>query len=131
MMGDNYYRRGSYQATEGKEFGYDASVILSFFKKIHDHVLNVNAALNMQDLSKEEYTVKVEGFPDENLDYIVFGASYPKSSTPTGKDEISRLIGWVGNMNYSFKDAICWIYLYVQMHRLNSVRIRVGRLSVR
>lgn len=104
MMGDNYYRRGSYQATEGKEFGYDASVILSFFKKIHDHVLNVNAALNMQDLSKEEYTVKVEGFPDENLDYIVFGASYPKSSTPTGKDEISRLIGWVGNMNYSFKE---------------------------
>lgn len=85
MMGDNYYRRGSYQTTEGKEFGYDASMILSFFKRIHDHVLNVNAALNMQDLSKEEYTVKVEGFPDENLDYIVFGASYPKSSTPTEK----------------------------------------------
>lgn len=104
MAGDNYYRRGSYEAMEAKEFGYDANIVLSYFKQMHNHVLNVNAALNIQDKSSEEYTVKVEGFPDENLDYIIFGAAYPKSKTPTGSDDISRLIGVVGNMNYSFKE---------------------------
>lgn len=105
MAGDNYYRRGVYRATEAKEFGYDANVVLSYFKQHNNHVINANAALNLQDQSQEEYTVSVEGFPDENLDYIVFGAAYPKSSTPTGSDQISRLIGVVGNLNYSFREC--------------------------
>lgn len=104
MTGSNYYRRGLYQATESKEFGYDANVVVSYFKQLGSHVVNLNGALNLQDQSSEEYSVKVEGFPDESLDYIIFGAAYPTNKTPTGKDGISRLIGFVGNMNYSFKE---------------------------
>lgn len=100
----DYYRKGLYQSTESKEFGYDASVVLSYFRQAGDHVINGNAAMNIQENSGENYVVSVEGFPDENLDYITFGAQYHKTLRPRGKDEISRLIGFVGNLNYSFKE---------------------------
>lgn len=100
----DYYRRGLYQAMEAKEFGYDANVVLSYFKQAGNHVVNLNGALNIQDKSGDKYTVSVEGFPDENLDYITFGAQYHKSIKPRGEDQITRLIGFVGNLNYSFKE---------------------------
>lgn len=102
--GENVSRKGSYVSTEGKEFGYDGNIVLSYFKQAGDHVLNGNAALNIQDVSSDEYTVSVEGFPDENLDYISFGAQYHKYQKARGKDKVSRLIGFVGNLNYSFKE---------------------------
>ena len=63
---DNYYRRGYYQATSGKEFFYDGNVVLSYFKQIQDHTLNANIAWNIQGNEGEVYTVRAEGFPDEN-----------------------------------------------------------------
>lgn len=102
--GDNVVRKGSYTATEAKEFGYDANLVLSYFKQLGDHVINGNAALNVQDLSGDEYRVSLEGFPDENLDFITFGAQYHEYQKAQGKDQISRLIGFVGNLNYSFKE---------------------------
>ena len=77
---DNYYRRGYYQATSGKEFFYDGNVVLSYFKQIQNHTLNANIAWNIQGNEGEVYTVRAEGFPDEKLDFITFAArSYEKS----------------------------------------------------
>ena len=102
--GDNAMRKGSYKATEGKEFSYDANVVLSYFKQFDNHVINGNAALNVQNTSGDEYSVSMEGFPDESLDYLIFGSQYHEYQHPTGGDHISRLIGFVGNLNYSFKE---------------------------
>ena len=76
---DNYYRRGYYQATSGKEFFYDGNVVLSYFKQIQDHTLNANIAWNIQGNEGEVYTVRAEGFPDEKLDFITFAAQMQKN----------------------------------------------------
>lgn len=89
---DNYYRRGYYQATSGKEFFYDGNVVLSYFKQIQDHTLNANIAWNIQGNEGEVYTVRAEGFPDEKLDFITFAAQNAKEYLPTGEDYISRLM---------------------------------------
>ena len=91
---DNYYRRGYYQATSGKEFFYDGNVVLSYFKQIQDHTLNANIAWNIQGNEGEVYTVRAEGFPDEKLDFITFAAQNAKEYLPTGEDYISRLMGF-------------------------------------
>ena len=98
---DNYYRRGYYQATSGKEFFYDGNVVLSYFKQIQDHTLNANIAWNIQGNEGEVYTVRAEGFPDEKLDFITFAAQNAKEYLPTGEDYISRLMGFVGNAGSS------------------------------
>lgn len=102
LTGENYFRRGIYETSEGKDFGYDANLVLSYFHNQGDHVINGNVVLNVQDMSNEKYSVCVEGFPDENLDFITFGAQYHENRKVSGKDQISRLIGVVGNVNYSY-----------------------------
>ena len=102
---DNYYRRGYYQATSGKEFFYDGNVVLSYFKQIQDHTLNANIAWNIQGNEGEVYTVRAEGFPDEKLDFITFAAQNAKEYLPTGEDYISRLMGFVGNAGYTYRDC--------------------------
>ena len=102
---DSYYRRGYYQATSGKEFFYDGNVVLSYFKQIQDHTLNANIAWNIQGNEGEVYTVRAEGFPDEKLDFITFAAQNAKEYLPTGEDYISRLMGFVGNAGYTYRDC--------------------------
>lgn len=101
---DDYYRRGYYQATSGKEFFYDGNVVLSYFKQLQNHTLNANVAWNIQGNQGDTYTVRAEGFPDEKLDFITFAAQNAKEYLPTGEDYISRLMGFVGNAGYTYKD---------------------------
>lgn len=101
----DFYRKGYYQATEGKEFFYDGNIVLSYFKQLNRHTLNANVAWNIQGTSGDEYTVRAEGFQDERLDYMTFAAQYAKSYLPSGEDYISRLTGFVGNVGYAFRDC--------------------------
>lgn len=101
----DFYRKGYYEATEGKEFFYDGNVVLSYFKQLHDHTLNANVAWNVQGTSGNEYSVRAEGFQDERLDYITFAAQNAEYYLPQGEDYISRLIGFVGNAGYAYRDC--------------------------
>lgn len=51
-----------------------------------------------------EFTVKTEGFPNENLDYISFATQYEKDGSPAGDEYTSRLVGFLGNLNYSYDE---------------------------
>lgn len=101
----DFYRKGYYQAESGKEFFYDGNVVLSYFKQFNRHTLNGNVAWNIQGSTGDTYSVQVEGFPDEKLDYITFAAQYAKNYLPTGEDYISRLVGFVGNVGYAYRDC--------------------------
>lgn len=98
----DFYRKGYYQATEGKELFYDGNVVLSYYKELDKHYLNANVVWNIQGGSGDQYSVRVEGFPDDRLDYISFAAQYAKSALPTGEDYVSRLMGIVGNIGYTY-----------------------------
>lgn len=101
---EDYYRKGYYQATEGKEFFYDGNMVLSYFKQVANHAINANVAWNIQNNSGDEYSVRAEGFPDEKLDYITFAAQNAKEYLPQGEDYVSRLMGFVGNAGYAYHD---------------------------
>lgn len=79
--------------------------MLSYFKQIQNHTLNANIAWNIQGNEGEVYTVRAEGFPDEKLDFITFAAQNAKEYLPTGEDYISRLMGFVGNAGYTYRDC--------------------------
>ncbi|MDL2319772.1 SusC/RagA family TonB-linked outer membrane protein [Alistipes sp. OttesenSCG-928-B03] len=95
-------KAGIYSATDGRSFNYDASLVISYNKEINKHFINANAVLQAQESSSKGYTVNVEGFPDDNLDYIGFGLRYEEGSRPTSFDDISRLLGVLGSVNYSY-----------------------------
>ena len=102
--GDDFDRRGSYSASRGDVFNYDASVVLSYFWQSRKHVINSNLGWNIQQSRTKEFSVTTEGFPSERLDYISFATQYEKNGSPAGNEYTSRLVGFLGNLNYSYDE---------------------------
>ena len=102
--GDDFDRRGSYTASRGDVFNYDGSLVLSYFNQFDKHVLNANLGWNVQQEQTKVFTVVAEGFPNDNLDYISFGTQYEKNGSPKGDEYTSRLMGFLGNLNYSYDE---------------------------
>ena len=101
---DNFDRRGAYVGARGEKYSYDASLIMTYFYQMEKHVLNANLGWNLQESVTREFTVKTEGFPNENLDYISFATQYEKAGSPSGDEYTPRLVGFLGNVNYSYDD---------------------------
>ena len=95
--GDDFDRRGSYSASRGDVFNYDASVVLSYFWQSRKHVINSNLGWNIQQSRTKEFSVTTEGFPSERLDYISFATQYEKNGSPAGNEYTSRLVGFLGS----------------------------------
>lgn len=102
--GDDFIRRGSYTASRGDSFDYDGQLVLSYFTQFDKHVINANLGWNVQQQQENLFTVKAEGFPNENLDYISFASQYEKAGSPSGDEYTSRLMGFLGNVNYSYDE---------------------------
>lgn len=102
--GDDFDRRGSYLASRGDVFDYDASMVLSYFWQSHKHVINANLGWNAKQNRTKEFSVKAEGFPSERLNYISFATQYEKNGSPAGDEYTSRLVGFLGNLNYSYDE---------------------------
>ena len=97
-------RRGSYVASRGESTTYNANAVLTYFWQMKKHVINSNLGWNMQENVNKSFTVHAEGFPNENLDYISFAAQYKKNGSPSGSEYTSRLVGFLGNVNYSYDE---------------------------
>lgn len=101
---EDFDRRGAYVGSRGENFSYDASAVLTYFWQLDKHVVNANLGWNLQENVTREFTVKTEGFPNENLDYISFATQYEKDGAPSGDEYTSRLVGFLGNLNYSYDE---------------------------
>ena len=102
--GDDFDRRGSYSASRGDVFDYDASLVLIYFWQANKHVINANLGWNAKQSRTKEFSVMAEGFPNERLDYISFATQYQKNGSPSGNEYTSRLVGFLGNLNYSWDE---------------------------
>ncbi|OFY39452.1 MAG: hypothetical protein A2X18_04985 [Bacteroidetes bacterium GWF2_40_14] len=98
----NYHLRGSYKSSEGKSFSYDGKVMLNYYNNYKNHMINAGLAINMQMMDGEDYSFSVQGFPNDKLDYLIFGLQYQEGTRPVGTDTRSRLIGALGSLNYSY-----------------------------
>ena len=99
---EDFDRRGSYVGSRGENFSFDASAVLTYFWQQDKHVVNANLGWNLQQSVTREFTVRTEGFPNESLDYISFATQYEKDGSPSGDEYTSRLVGFLGNLNYSW-----------------------------
>jgi TonB-linked outer membrane protein, SusC/RagA family/TonB-dependent outer membrane receptor, SusC/RagA subfamily, signature region len=64
--------------------------------------LYLNVGVNSQQNKSENETFSVIGFPNDKMDFIAFGKEYPLNSRPYGYESISREIGILSAMNYSY-----------------------------
>lgn len=110
--GDDFDRRGSYTASRGDVFNYDVSLVLSYFWQQRKHVINANLGWNLQQNQTKEFTVTAEGFPNDRLDYISFATQYEEYGAPSGDEYTSRLVGFLGNLNYSWDERFLFDFSF-------------------
>lgn len=95
--------KGTLSVNSDKGYTWNVNAMLYYNKAIGKHFINATAGLNMQEASNESTSTAYKGFPLGNLDKPAYAAQQPNKTT-VSKNE-SRLIGFLGSVNYSFNNV--------------------------
>lgn len=113
--GDDLYRKGSYMKSEGDNFNINGDLGVSYSLQLKKHLVFFNGQLNFSNNTYNTAVMRAEGFPNDNMNHISFGVQYDSSTgKPTGTEGISRSIGGIASLNYSYDDR----YLFDANYRL-------------
>lgn len=105
FKGEGLLRRGRYVYGTGKKRSYYASLTISYYKMINDaHNIYIGFNTDISDNNYKNYSFTVEGFTQESPKHLAMAMQYMKNGKPTGGETVNRRLGFVGNLNYSFKN---------------------------
>lgn len=100
---EDLFRKGTYDYYTGKSFNYDASINLSYTKTLKDvHTVYVGLDYNMRQTESNRYSIKAEGFSNQDFDFFGMGLQYADGSKPSGTESKSRSVGFTGSLNYTY-----------------------------
>lgn len=95
-------KKGSYLKSTEEILQYEGTVGLSYTKSVDKHLLIVNSNYNIRQASNDLYSVTASGFPNDFMDHVSMGLEYLEGTRPQGSESTSRLMGILGNFNYSY-----------------------------
>jgi TonB-linked SusC/RagA family outer membrane protein len=102
MTGEDFYRRGTYNITDGKSTTLNSDVFANWNKTWGKHLLLVNGGGNLGSTQAQTHGMAAEGFLNNRVDFITFAAQYAQNGVPNGSENIQREIGILGSANYSY-----------------------------
>lgn len=97
-------KKGSYSQGQYEDFSYDVNIILTYFKTFKKHVLNAGFIYNLRETNHDQTDVYALGFPNANMDHISMGAGFKEDDKPGGAYDVTRLVGFVGNLGYTYDE---------------------------
>lgn len=100
---DSYFRKGKYVYGTGEDINIDGNATLSYSKVFAEkHQVYAGFDYSISQRKNHFYEFTVEGFSDEKLDFLSNALQYEKNGVPKGTEELSRRIGFTGNVNYIY-----------------------------
>lgn len=96
--------KGSYTRGSTVQTSYNGNAVLSYFNDWNGHALSLNGGWDIRQDASDYDSYTVVGFPNQELDHPAFGAGFTEGSRVTGNATMSRLMGFLGNANYSWRD---------------------------
>ena len=100
--GDDIKRKGRYDVSNGKKSSVEASLTYTYMLKKGNSMLFLSTTGNVLEQKSESYSASAEGFPSEDMDHVSFARQYVKNGRPHGSEYVSRSLGWLGTINYSY-----------------------------
>lgn len=120
--GEDYERRGRYSLSTGEMFKYEADITLNFNKTLKEvHQIYAGAGFNFAQDKSETYETVGEGIPDDYSDFLGLAAMYQKEGKPYGDEGISRRVGGILNVNYTY-DRRYFVDFSGKIERLLKIR---------
>lgn len=94
-------KKGDFRRTQNENFDY-AMDLTAIYNKLFGgvHYVTANARFSLQETQDHSYGAYVTGFPNENMDDILFGKKYDEKMT--GSENTSRLVAASGSFGYSY-----------------------------
>ncbi len=100
---DVLLRRGDYTQSNGRYTTFSGDVYAQFNHKFADkHDIFATAQYNLSHTSYSEVVNYAEGFPNSNMQNIVFARQYVMDATPTGAEGLNRNLGALFTAGYSY-----------------------------
>lgn len=93
--------RGDYRKSQSESVKWGIDLTGSWNKQLKDHYLTANARMSVLENNSETYGNYVTGFPNDNMDNLLFGKKY--NEKVDGLESTTRSIGWVVAGGYSYK----------------------------
>lgn len=59
---------------------------------------------NLRETNHDQTDVYALGFPNANMDHISMGAGFKEGDKPGGAYDVTRLVGFVGNLGYTYDE---------------------------
>jgi TonB-linked SusC/RagA family outer membrane protein len=109
------FEKGSYTKGTGKNERIEGFLTAEANKSFDKHFLSASATLNVKENTFDTQSIRVEGFPNPTLDELILGNQYPAAGKPTGTEGISRSIGTLARIAYSYDNR----YLFDATYRLD------------
>ena len=103
--GADYFRKGTYLLSTGRNWSWDGNITLSYTHFFKDkHQLYAGFDFSANENNSYSYSVTAEGFSDESYDF--FGKGNGFQNSPSGSESTSRRVGFTGTVNYTFDNRI-------------------------
>ncbi len=103
MTEEGFFRRGRYTYDYGQTNNYNGRVTLSYSKLFDErHQLYVGLDYSVEGSKGTNYSFVLEGFTNENMNFLGNAQGYEEDGIPTGTQSISRRLGFTGNVNYTY-----------------------------
>ncbi|MDD4639553.1 MAG: SusC/RagA family TonB-linked outer membrane protein, partial [Bacteroidales bacterium] len=103
-IGENYFKRGSYSLTNGESKSVNASVTANYTGVFGSHMILANAGWNLSTSSNMLHGMSAQGFLNNRVDDITFAKQYQENGRPSGSEAVTRELGFIGAVNYSYDD---------------------------
>ena len=101
--GDDYKRKGRYTYGTGDSQSYEGRFTLNYSKTFKDlHQLFAGIGVTVNEDRSESYSIVGEGISVDNMDFLGMANQYMKDGRPNGSESISRGVGALFNLNYTY-----------------------------
>ena len=100
---EGFFRKGRYEYGTGTANSYSGNVTLSYSKLFADkHQLYVGLDYSIAGDKTNNYSFVLEGFSNEDMNYLGNARGYEEDGMPSGIKDVSRRLGFTGNVNYTY-----------------------------
>ena len=102
---DKFFEKGTYSKLEGESSNVNMDITANYSLLLDKHQIFLNLNYKMEQSRSEEVTFTMVGFPNDKNGFITSGLGFNKSDyPPVGNESISREIGVLSALNYSYDD---------------------------
>ncbi len=113
---ERFFEKGTYDKGEGESSSVRADLTANYSLLTEKHQLFLNAGYTIQQERSEDVSFSVMGFPNDRFGFIGAGKAYNGDKPLPGTKTISRELGILSMLNYSYDDR----YLFDLSYRLNA-----------